>query len=83
LLDSGSSSSFVSQSLIEQLSIPQSQCKPLSVHIANGDIMSCSSYIPDAVWSIGQYQFKHNLKLLPLSTYDIILGMDWLQLFSQ
>jgi hypothetical protein len=34
------------------------------------------------VWSIDQYQFKHDLKILPLGSYDIILSMDWLQLFS-
>jgi hypothetical protein len=82
LLDSGSSSSFISKHLVQQLSVPQVQCKTLSVRVANGDIMSCSTYIPAAVWTMDQYQFQHNLKVLPLTTYDVILGMDWLQLFS-
>ena len=67
---------------MHQLSIPQIQCKPLSVRVANGESMSCSTYIQAAVWSIDHYQFQHDSKVLPLSTYDVILGMDWLQLFS-
>lgn len=31
---------------------------------------------------MGQYKFQHSLKVLPLSSYDVILVMDWLQLFS-
>jgi hypothetical protein len=44
--------------------------------------MQCSQYLPGAVWSIHQYQFSHDLKVLSLSQYDLILGMDWLQQFS-
>ena len=68
--------------MVHQLSVPQIQRKPLSVRVANGESMSCSTYIQAAVWSIYHYQFQHDLKVLPLSTYDVILGMDWLQLFS-
>jgi hypothetical protein len=34
------------------------------------------------MWTIHQYQFTHDLKVLPLTSYDLILGMDWLQRFS-
>jgi hypothetical protein len=44
--------------------------------------MQCSQFLPAAVWSIHQYQFILELKVLPLSHFDIILGMDWLQQFS-
>lgn len=50
--------------------------------MAKGAIMQCSSFVPTIVWSIDQYQFKHDLKILPLGSYDIILSMDWLPLFS-
>jgi hypothetical protein len=35
-----------------------------------------------AVWSIQGYEFHSNLKVLPLASYDMILGMDWLEAFS-
>ena len=54
----------------------------MSVRVANGDVMQCSTFLPGAIWTIQQYQFHHDLRVLPLTAYDIILGMDWLQLFS-
>lgn len=38
--------------------------------------------IPSATWTIASYSFQHDLKVLPIHSYDIILSMDWLQLFS-
>lgn len=35
--------------------------------------------LPHAEWSIQGYLFKQELKVLQLQTYDIILGMDWLE----
>jgi hypothetical protein len=35
-----------------------------------------------AVWNIQGVQFVTNLKVLSLPYYDIILGMDWLELHS-
>lgn len=82
LVDSGSSASFISEQLVSQLSVDQVQCLSVSVRVANGTILHCSAHLPDAVWTIQQYQFTHNLKILPLTQYDIIIGMDWLQRFS-
>lgn len=81
LVDSGSSASFISEQLVSQLSVDQVQCPSVSVKVANGTILHCSAHLPDAVWTIQQYQFTHNLKI-PLAQYGIILGMDWLQRFS-
>lgn len=82
LLDSGSSSSFVSATLVDSLGLATTSCAPVSVRVANGAIMHCDTSIPDAVWTIHQYHFQHTLKVLPLASYDIVLGMDWLQMFS-
>jgi hypothetical protein len=82
LVDSSSSTFFINQQLLSQLSIKPIQCPSLAIRVANGELMQCSAHLPGAVWSIHQYQFTHDLKILPISHYDIILGMDWLQLFS-
>lgn len=44
--------------------------------------MQRSSAVPEAEWSIQGYSFKQELKVLPLQSYDLILGMDWLESFS-
>jgi hypothetical protein len=50
---------------------------PLSVLVANGSHMSCSSQIVDAFWFIQGQQFVSTLKVLELQQYDMIIGMDW------
>ena len=54
----------------------------VSVQVADGSSVPCSQEIPTAVWSVQGYEFHSNLKVLPLSSYDMILGMDWLEAFS-
>ena len=50
--------------------------------IADGGLVPCTAQIPYAEWSIQGYVFHSTLKLIPIGTYDMILGMDWLQAFS-
>lgn len=54
----------------------------VQVQVANGTVLQCDSYIPAATWSVQGYSFTSDLKLLPLSAYDMILGLDWLSSFS-
>jgi hypothetical protein len=44
--------------------------------------MSCAKHIVDASWSISGVTFSSTLRVLPLSTYDLIVGMDWLESHS-
>jgi len=39
-------------------------------------------YIQQAQWSVCDVTFQSTLKVLPLSSYDMILGMDWLETHS-
>jgi hypothetical protein len=82
LVDSGSSHTFLSDKLI---SVIQGVCPlnpPIQVQVANGVVLSCASYIPQAQWSVQGYYFVTDLKILPLPSHDMILGLDWLQSFS-
>ena len=79
LLDSGSSHTFISTELAARFSSVQKLSCPLQVQVANGQILTCSTHIPDASRSIQSCQFISNLKVLPLSAYDMILGLDWLE----
>jgi len=44
--------------------------------------VACTSQIQCAEWYIQGFKFHSTLKILPIGTYDMILGMDWLQAFS-
>jgi hypothetical protein len=82
LVDSGSSNTFISPDLASHCSNIQQLDPPLKVQVANGEVISCSSVVPTATWSIQDCHFTTALKVLPLSNYDMILGLDWLELHS-
>jgi hypothetical protein len=53
---------------------------PLSkVSVAGGGTIDCTEVLPSVTWLTQGHQFTNDLKVLPLSSYDIILGMDWLE----
>jgi hypothetical protein len=76
LVDSGSSHTFISERLASSLSGIVPVSSPLSVQVANGQKLQCVSILPEAFWCVDGYQFQSDLKVLPLSTYDMILGLD-------
>ncbi|WVZ88557.1 hypothetical protein U9M48_035065 [Paspalum notatum var. saurae] len=78
LVDSGSSHTFINEQLAGQLSRVLQLSVPLAVRVANGTVIQCASYIPRAEWSVQQCTFLSELRVLPLSAYDMILGLDWL-----
>lgn len=82
LVDSGSSHTFLSSTVAQSLHGIQKLVLTVPVQVANGAVLYCTSHIPAASWSVQGYTFTTDLKLLPLSAYDMILGLDWLSSFS-
>jgi hypothetical protein len=82
LLDSGSSSSFISEAMaacLQNISITSTPC---TVHIAGGSSLASSATLLSVPWMIGQYTFTSDLRTLSLAAFDMIIGMDWLESFS-
>lgn len=82
LIHSGNSHSFINSSITEGLSSSHSLPCPVSVCVADGSILQCTSELPHLEWSIQGFKFYSTLLVLPLGTYDLIVGMDWLEAFS-
>jgi hypothetical protein len=78
LIDSGNTHSFISQNLVDKLSNLTLLPAAVSVTVADGSAMQCVSMVSQAVWTIQHREFSQDLKVLPLPTFDLILGMDWL-----
>jgi hypothetical protein len=78
LLDSGSSSSFLSASAAARLQNVAAQANPCTVRIAGGGTLDSPSTLLSVPWSIGQYAFTSDLCVLPLAAFD----MGWLESFS-
>lgn len=78
LLDSGSSISFIRQSLAEQLLEWTPLPHPVQIRVANGTLLQCTHEIQQCLMVIQGHCFYVNQKIFPLQCYDIILGIDWL-----
>lgn len=82
LLDSGSSHSFINTNVAAQLQGVVSLPLSLSVQVADGARLNCDTHFLDLVWSVQGFSFSSDFKILPISSYDAIVGMDWLTSFS-
>jgi len=82
LVDSESSHTFISEELAQKLSGSSQLPAPIKVKVANGNIIQFSFQIAAGAWSSNRYSFHSDMKVLPLSSYDMILGLDWLESFS-
>lgn len=82
LVDSGSSHSFVGAHLADKLQGVSSVHSPVAVRVANGHSLPCDFQVLQAQWLVDSYSFVSDLKIIALSSYDMIIGMDWLELFS-
>ena len=82
LVDSGSSSSFISNTMAAKLhhqdSVPISSC----VQVAGGGVLQSSLLLRQVQWTIGSWSFRTDFRVLPLGNFDDILGMDWLVDYS-
>ncbi|XP_066160673.1 uncharacterized protein [Oryza sativa Japonica Group] len=82
LVDSGSTHSFIDAKLGAQLCGLQKLNQAIKVQVADGSQLFCDSFLPNCSWWSQGHSFTSDFRLLPLGSYDAILGMDWLEQFS-
>lgn len=82
LIDSGSSSSFINQELIDGSYAVKLLPRRLHVKVADGGELLCTQEVPSCNWWSQGYHFCCDLEIISLGGYDIILGMDWLEFYS-
>ncbi|KAI3762531.1 hypothetical protein L1987_52961 [Smallanthus sonchifolius] len=79
LFDTGADKSFVSLKFEPLLAKTRSQLeKTFTVEVANGDSLTIESAIYDCSLELNEHTFPINLVPMPLGSFDIIIGMDWL-----
>ncbi|KAI3815647.1 hypothetical protein L1987_15324 [Smallanthus sonchifolius] len=79
LFDIGADKSFVSLNFEPLLAKTRSQLeKTFTVEVANGDSLTIDSVIHDCSLELNDHTFPINLVPIPLGSFDIIIGMDWL-----
>ncbi|KAI0519672.1 hypothetical protein KFK09_007126 [Dendrobium nobile] len=78
LFDTGASHSFVSEEFVEFVGLSSScMLKPLTVLMPNGNQLETNKRCHVEL-VIGDRNLGADLMVLPLTEFDVILGMDWL-----
>jgi hypothetical protein len=79
LVDSGSSSTFISASLVQKLACPTEPIEAATVIVAYGATLLCNTRVPDVTWCTQGHSFTMEARVLDLKHYDMVLGIDWLE----
>lgn len=79
LVDSGSTGSFLNESMFSRLNCSVQTTNPVSVRLANNQELQCDKMVPNLSWWIQGETFHTPMRVLPLGAYDAILGVDWLK----
>lgn len=77
LIDSGSSSSFVNESLVPQLFGIQSDTVSSSVPVAGGGLLVSGAVLRGVPWTVDGCTFHSDFRTLPSANFDVVIGMDW------
>lgn len=82
LVDTGSTHNFISDSLIKTQRLHASSCPALKVVMANGSTVTCEIQIKQLEWFMQDTSFTSSFYAIPLQSYDMILGVQWMQQVS-
>ncbi|XP_027150147.1 uncharacterized protein LOC113750359 [Coffea eugenioides] len=82
LLDGGSTNCFIKPTIAQLYPEAVKNHKPFKVRIADGKELVCEQWIPGMKWMMQDHHFTHNVYVLDLEPYDLILGVDWMKCYS-
>jgi len=82
LFDTGADKSFVSLEFEKLLISKRTKLpKSITVEVANGKSITVDSILQDCELNFNDHTFPIDLIPMQLGSFDIIVGMDWLQKF--
>ena len=80
LIDPGASLSYISPDLVENCKLlVENFAKSWLVQLATGAKRKVISFVKNCAVTMDQFETFVKLNVLPLGSYDILIGMDWLE----
>jgi len=80
LIDLGATLSYVSPKVVERCNLQSVKFKnPWLVQLATGAKRRVTAKVNDCSFTIAGQPVTADLNVLPLGSYDILIGMDWLE----
>ena len=78
LLDTGSSLTLIGEECAKRLGLRPTECKPITMRMANDTKAIATQYLPAACITIGNMQIPARVIIMPGVDYDLLLGKDFL-----
>jgi hypothetical protein len=79
LIDSGASHSYIDPKMVESLQLPRRKHgKSWLVQLATGARRKVNEMVKSCLIDMNGLNTKADLNILPLGSYDCLIGMDWL-----
>nr|XP_017233536.1 PREDICTED: uncharacterized protein LOC108207610 [Daucus carota subsp. sativus] len=82
LVDTGSTMTFINSKLLERMNVEKMSCDTITVKLADGRTVRSNFYVPRVKWKIQQYEFTFDMRIIEISGWDVILGVDWMEQYS-
>ena len=83
LIDLGSNLSYVAPQTVDKCKLqPIIHVKPWLVQLATGTKRKVAEVIPACQFIMGGLPTRATLNILPLGSYDLLFGMDWLAAYK-
>lgn len=79
LVDSGSTTTFVTKSFALRAGCIVSPAPAVPVKLANGQMLVSNEQVTGLQWWTQGHTFNIDMRILDLGAYDAVLGMDWLK----
>jgi hypothetical protein len=78
LIDPGSNLSYIALKVVDKCKLqPRKQTKLWLVQLATGTKRRVAKVIPAYQLMLGKFPTQTTLNLLPMGSYDLLIGMDW------
>lgn len=78
LIDGGSTHSFLDEQMASKLRCELVKTHPMKVQVANGNHLVSQFECAGFTWKMGDMEFQTAVRTLPMGSYDLVLGVDWL-----
>ena len=80
LYDPGASLSYISPNLVEKCNLSVEKfARSWLVHLATGAKRKVISFVKNCAVTMDQFETFVKFNVLPLGSYDMLIGMDWLE----
>lgn len=79
LIDTGSTHNFINELIVERLRREVQPVSGIWIKVANEQELKCTAMCQNFEWKMQQQDFKVDMYLLPLGSFEIILEIQWLR----